>query len=119
MPQPQPLDVLQAGLRAASLRQSVAAGNLANLDTPNFKARAVEFQSQFAQAVAVGDRAGATSLEPRIEERQGAQAAANGNTVDLETELYELRTAGADHRAIARLVDLSIQRLKLAIGGGA
>lgn len=111
-----PFDVLVSGLRHESARQQVAAGNLANLDTPGFKAREVEFQNAFATALEHGDTEGAAALQPTVVEREGGAADATGNTVDLETEMHELRDASVRHRALTRMIELQLQRLKLAIG---
>ncbi len=112
----QPIDVLAAGLRHAALRQRVAAGNLANLHTPGFKAKQVEFQQAFARALKSGNREQATSIEPRLVD-QARPANANGNNVDLENEIMELQDAGVQHRALARLINLSLTVMRLAAGG--
>ena len=87
------------GLRAQ--RQQVLAGNIANADTPNFKARDFDFAATLKDAVAgrsSGDLALATtdsahiasgsssSLPVRLMYRTPAQASVDGNTVEMDVE---------------------------------
>ncbi|MGB4476084.1 MAG: flagellar basal body protein, partial [Bacillota bacterium] len=44
------LDVLSKALQAASLRQEAIAQNLANVDTPGYKALGVSFEEQLSRA---------------------------------------------------------------------
>ena len=73
---------LNAALSGLAARQRVTANNIANIDTPNFKAGQVSFEDSLRSAVAAGDPSSAavsTVAEP------GA-VSANGNDVNLDTE---------------------------------
>lgn len=86
------------GLRAQ--RQQVLAGNIANADTPHFKARDFDFASTLKEAMAgnkVGDLQlattaaghipGAASGGPaRLMYRTETQSSVDGNTVDMDIE---------------------------------
>ena len=41
----------QTALRVRNQRQEILASNIANADTPNYKARDLDFESAFAQAL--------------------------------------------------------------------
>ena len=47
--------VLATALDGLSARQNVIADNIANVDTPGFRARAVEFESNLAAAIQRGE----------------------------------------------------------------
>ena len=70
-----------SALDALSMRQRVIANNIANIQTPGFQARRVQFEDALARAVDGGNGAVtariATSLEP---------TRLNGNNVNLDTE---------------------------------
>lgn len=73
---------MQSALDGLSLRQRTIAHNIANVNTPNYHARRVQFESTLAASVASGSKTmtaatTATSLEPTNLE---------GNNVNLETE---------------------------------
>jgi flagellar basal-body rod protein FlgB len=112
----QPVDILAARLRHAALRQRTAAGNLANQSTPGFKAKRVQFEEAFKRALDRGDRKAALKVEAGLVDHDGPSDA-TGNTVDLDTELLELQDAGLEHKALARLINLSLKQMRLATGG--
>ncbi len=74
---------LQSAIRGLGVQQQVTANNIANLETPGFTARNVDFESSLAAAVAAGDpTAAAVTTSPTTD-----AAGANGNNVSLEGEL--------------------------------
>ena len=93
------------GLRAH--RQQVLAGNIANADTPNYKARDFDFQAALKDALAGRDNGDLplSKTSPRhLDGREGSgparlmyripmQGAVDGNTVEMDTE----RTAFAEN----------------------
>ena len=72
---------LESALDGLALRQRAIANNIANVNTPGYQARRVEFESALAKSVAEGNgQATATtsySLEP---------TRLDGNNVNLDTE---------------------------------
>ena len=81
---------LSTALSALAARQRVSANNIANLETPNFRAGQVSFEDSLRQAVAAGApaQAGITLTAST------APAGINGNNVSLDTEtLIDEKTA--------------------------
>ncbi|MDR1276850.1 MAG: flagellar basal body rod protein FlgB [Candidatus Accumulibacter sp.] len=89
------------GLRA--YRQQVLAGNVANADTPHYKARDFDFTEALKEAMS-GRSSGAISLmttnarhldaggaplSPRLDFRTPSQDSVDGNTVDMDIERGE------------------------------
>ncbi|MEI7611329.1 MAG: flagellar basal body rod protein FlgB [Betaproteobacteria bacterium] len=86
------------GLRA--YRQQILAGNIANADTPHYKARDFDFSSALKEAVAGRNSGGvqmattakghlagnADSGPARLMYRTPSQASVDGNTVDMDIE---------------------------------
>lgn len=98
---------LQNALNLRAYRQEVLASNIANADTPRFKARDIDFKSTFAGAMgAVGGDLALANTAPGHLQADGAsrfgaallyrteqQSAVDGNTVNLDAE----RAAFADN----------------------
>lgn len=94
------LDFQQLALGLRAHRQQVLAGNIANADTPNYKARDFEFSTALKDAVAgrsggslalsttaPGHLNGTLGSDPaRLMYRVPAQPSADGNTVDMDVE---------------------------------
>src|SRR4051812_41385073 len=73
---------VEQALSGVSLRQRVAANNIANANTPNFRASKVDFEADLADAIQAGDP---TASAPSVVDAQ-TPADGTGNTVQLEQE---------------------------------
>jgi flagellar basal-body rod protein FlgB len=73
---------LASALQGLTMRQQVTANNIANIETPNYHAQHVDFESSLAAAVANGDP---TSFSPSITATDDGENA-NGNNVRLDDE---------------------------------
>jgi flagellar basal-body rod protein FlgB len=107
-------------LDATALRHEAIAGNLANLETPNYKRvdLASSFQTELQRAVASGDTSLIASSKPVLQTDTNAQAVrADGNTVQLETELAELQKNTLEYTVGTQFVTGAMTKLRLAITG--
>ena len=104
------LDIQRKALGALTYRQELLASNIANADTPNYKARDVDFKGMFAKALAgrggdlslartsarhLGGGAGAgnDAFSAAVKFRTEFQPNVDGNTVNMDVE----RAAFADN----------------------
>ena len=103
------LDVIRtsaAMARHAGRRQALAAVNVANADTPGFRARALPsftqtFEAQGLRATRPGHLGSAGSDGARAFDKPG-ESSPNGNTVSLESEMFASAEATREQgRAIA------------------
>ncbi len=122
---------LALGLRAE--RQQVLANNIANADTPNFKARDFDFASELskaAQGAATGASASglqtthARHLSARLDGlasdrellyRIPAQPSMDGNSVDMDMERSQFTDNALRYQASLTLLNSRIQGLKSAL----
>ena len=72
-------------LRLRSERQALLAANIANADTPNYKAVDFDFAKALEAANAASAK-GAVAAKPGTLYRQPAQASLDGNSVEMDTE---------------------------------
>jgi flagellar basal-body rod protein FlgB len=73
---------LATALSGLAARQRVSANNIANIETPNFKAGQVSFEDSLRAAVEAGDPSQASFSQTS----QDGPVTANGNNVSLDTE---------------------------------
>lgn len=113
-------------------RQKVLANNIANADTPGFKARDIDFSKTLQKAVKGGldggaglkmkttsDRhfqgslsgASAASLKYRVPD----QVSMDGNTVDMDRERSQFADNNIRHEASLKMLSSSISRIKSAM----
>ena len=84
------LNVLARLMDVAVLRQQVHAGNLANQNTPGYKARAVAFEDTFNQALDEQGLDRAMSIETAIIHPNETPSDPDGNNVSSEREVAAL-----------------------------
>ncbi|MCL2663820.1 MAG: flagellar basal body rod protein FlgB [Oscillospiraceae bacterium] len=128
-----PMDVIQKGLSASWTRNAVIRNNIANVETPGFKASYVDFESQFKRAVEgsgfVGTRTHSehrrigpgTSLEdfrPMIRQSRHLSMRADGNNVDIESENVRMVQNTIFYNTLMEKLNGEIRRLRMAISEG-
>ncbi|MBZ5737807.1 flagellar basal body rod protein FlgB [Nocardioides mangrovi] len=74
--------VLNAALDGVALRQRVTADNIANVDTPGYRASSVDFETSLRAAIASGDPGDVSVTTQATDTPVGA----NDNNVDLREE---------------------------------
>jgi flagellar basal-body rod protein FlgB len=128
----QQMDVLRSAANLRAYRQELLASNIANADTPNYKARDIDFQQ--ALAVARSGRAGAgmlTVTSPQhlqsaagggpyasaLRYRSEYQAAVDGNTVNLDIERAAFAENAVQFEASLTFIRQQLTQLQTAIQG--
>ena len=114
---PQIVDYLHAGLKAAALRQSVIANNIANFNTPQYRRAEVEFERRLAEAIATGRPVRVDEVPLEIVRPMNRPTDARGNDVDLETEVGEMVKNNALYKTYLRLLGRTYRQMELAIRG--
>jgi flagellar basal-body rod protein FlgB len=105
---------LGGALDGLAMRQRVAADNIANMDTPNFTAATVDFESSLRAALADGDVTGA-ELNPATAPSAAAPGV-NGNNVDLATETMTATQSTFQYQLLTRAVGDRYSLITTAIG---
>ena len=77
------VDALQAAMRGLSARQKAISDDIANVDTPFYRARSVSFEADLKRALEGGDDPLAIRPTTSV---STAPAGLNGNNVDLTAE---------------------------------
>jgi flagellar basal-body rod protein FlgB len=106
---------LQAALRGLAARQRAHADNVANVETPGFKARTVDFEASLRTAMQAGNPELASVSTGRSE----APAGINGNNVDIDNEVIGLSDTGLRYQLVSEAVNAKFRLLRTAIGKGA
>jgi len=127
-----PMDVIQMGLSASWTRNAVIRNNIANIETPGFKASYMDFESQFKRALDeggfVGTRThpghrhiGSTGLDnfrPTLRQSRALSMRADGNNVDIESENVRLAQNSIFYNTLMEKLNSEIRRLRMAISEG-
>jgi flagellar basal-body rod protein FlgB len=97
---------LKVALDGLAQRQRISADNIANIQTPGFRARAVEFESALADAVAGSPGASVADLSGVVGTTYTTDAAReDGNNVSLEKETLLGTKTNLEYTMALRVVD--------------
>lgn len=122
----------QTALNLRAARQELLASNIANADTPNFKARDIDFASALKNAIdgtstklPVGQTApkhlqgntGNSILGTPVMYRKPVQPSADGNTVDMDVERAQFTDNALRYEAGVRFVSEQMKGILAAIQG--
>jgi len=92
-----------------SVRQKLVASNIANADTPGYKTRDIDFQTEFQNAA---------GLAPQVAEVSGLAVKNDGNSVSLDREARLLAENAMRFQVASSLLRSEIQSVHSAIQGG-
>ncbi|MEX0834747.1 MAG: flagellar basal body rod protein FlgB [Nitriliruptor sp.] len=105
---------LEYALDGVKTRMDVHADNITNVNTPGFRSSRVDFESNLRQAMVSGRFDTAPAAEVR---NAMGLPDAQGNTVNLETEMTELMKANLMQRTLVNAYNFKIGVLRSAITG--
>ena len=127
----------EAALSLRSQRQQVLASNIANADTPNYKARDIDFASALQGVMArsaapagtlaatapahIGGAAQNADVLPdgtQLQYRGVVQGAVDGNTVDMDVERNQFADNAIRYEAGITMINHQIRNMMAAIQGG-
>jgi flagellar basal-body rod protein FlgB len=115
------MQLLQGYLKVASDRQQVVASNLANLDTPGYHVRDINFQAAMQQALTDTTSPATTtgaSSEPYTVEVEGLPERPDGNNVNMDRESMLLSQTQLQYQMGVQLIKEEFHRLLTAIKEG-
>ena len=120
---------LERALQGSSLRQQALANNLANANTPGFKRSDVHFQDSLARALAMlsprrgtapvaaaSDALDELTFAPEADTTSAMRA--DGNNVDVDTEMATLQENSLEYQALTSVARARISMLRTVIAGG-
>jgi len=122
----------QAALNLRAARQELLASNVANADTPNYKARDIDFASALRNAMAgtaeelpvvqtapahLAGSAGESIMGSPVMYRKPLQPSADGNTVDMDVERTQFADNALRYEANVMFVSAKLKGILSAIQG--
>jgi flagellar basal-body rod protein FlgB len=107
------MTALHTALRGLSTRQRVIADNVANIQTPGFRAGRVEFESALSAALQGGDT---PTIDPALS-RSNAATRLDGNNVNLDDETVAGLETAMRYELATRAMSEKFALLRTAIKG--
>jgi flagellar basal-body rod protein FlgB len=107
-------EFLAAALRGLEAQRQAAEHNIANVETPGFKARRVSFERSLGEAIEAGDP-GRSSISTSLSTAPGR---IDGSNVDLDNEMRALEINALHQQLLNTAINARYTRLRTAIGRG-
>ncbi|EPZ52034.1 MULTISPECIES: flagellar basal body rod protein FlgB [Bacteriovoracales] len=124
------LKALAASLNLRQIRHEVLTSNIANADTPGYKAKRVDFEEALARALDVDGNlemltseekhfdvgnGGFENLQPEIYDDPNGIVSEDGNTVDRDAEMAKMAENKILYDASVKLLNKKLGMLKYTI----
>lgn len=124
------LKALTTALNFREMRQELISSNVANANTPGYKAKKLDFEEALARALDVDGQmkmnasderhfnvgsGGFNNLEPEIYDDPNGVVSENGNTVDVEAEMARMAENKLMYDALVQLINKKMGIMKYAI----
>ncbi len=106
------MSALHTALSGLSLRQRTIADNVANIQTPNFLAGKVDFESSLKNAISNGDT---PSISGGTVARSLQPTNTNGNNVNLDEETITATETGLRYQLALNALDGKYSLLRTAL----
>ncbi len=124
------LKALAASLKMREMRQQLITSNISNADTPNFKAKRLDFEEALQRALDVDGNlemlasderhfdvgnGGFDNLKPEVYEDPNGVVSDDGNTVDRDAEMARMVDNKVLYDASVKLLNKKLGLLKYTI----
>ncbi len=108
------LERMERFLDMAALRQSLVSSNIANVDTPGYRTRDIDFEKEMQRAIATPDR----TPDPVIQEVSGLLERPDHNNVSIDRETMLLAQTQLQFQTGVALLKQEFKRIVTAITEG-
>jgi flagellar basal-body rod protein FlgB len=121
------IDALRRQMAIAAAKQVVAAGNLANVNTPGYRARAVDFTAALERELgggisltgtSAGHLPGTITEAVSTEEVEGLPLRRDGNNVQIDRELMTMSTAAGEFARAQTALAARVRLVRYALNEG-
>lgn len=109
------VQIMEKMMDVCELRHRVLAGNLANVDTPNYVRKDVQFKDALAQAIRGGTPDAIGEFSPEVVTDRGKPVDANGNNVAAQDELARISENTMLYGLAAKVLNTKFATLRKAI----
>jgi len=113
------INLVSRALDLTSLRQRLVSENMANIDTPGYQTRDIDFASELKRAVAQDNsEEEASALPVAVRTLPGLEQRPDGNNVSIDRESLLMAQNQLQFQTSVAVLRTEFNRLQLAINGG-
>jgi flagellar basal-body rod protein FlgB len=105
---------LEAAMRGATLRQTLLTDNLANVNTPGYQRKDVDFHAELASAMETGSSMESVAFSPSTDASRTVRA--DGSGIDADQESAELAKNALEYQALVSVAGSRTSIIQTAMG---
>jgi flagellar basal-body rod protein FlgB len=109
------IELINAGIKAQTLRQKAVANNIANLETPGYRRIGVKFEELLAKCLRSNEDFDLSDIEAELYRPKNTPVKSNGNDVNLEAEIGQMIKDTLRYKAYIRLLGKKYSQIDQAI----
>lgn len=109
------INLLQAGIKGESARQSAIANNIANMNTHGYRRFEVNFEEALAKAIGDNDEIDPEKIEFELLQPKTGPINEQGNDVNLHAEVGEMVKNTSRHKAFVRILKKTYEQYDIAM----
>jgi flagellar basal-body rod protein FlgB len=115
--------MIETYLKLAATRIKTISANMANVDTPGYRTRDINFESELNRAMSepaieMADGTGTAQMLPVIRQVQGLMERPDGNNVSLDREALEMAETQLRYQLGIQLLKRHFHQILNAVNGG-
>jgi flagellar basal-body rod protein FlgB len=120
---PSLLATLESYLKLTTTREQAVSANMANIDTPGYRTRDINFENELRRATStvpmeLADGSGSVHFVPVVSEVSGLLERPDGNNVNLDREGLLLAQTQLQYQLGVQLIKSQFHEILSAINGG-
>jgi flagellar basal-body rod protein FlgB len=115
--------MIETYLKLAATRIKTISANMANVDTPGYRTRDINFESELNRAMSepaieMADGTGTAQMLPVIRQVQGLMERPDGNNVSLDREALQMAETQLRYQLGIQLLKRHFHQILNAVNGG-
>lgn len=118
MPAISSIDILQGYLKVLNDRQTMIASNMANIDTPGYHTKDLNFQAAMRRVMDESGSESSAAFEPASVETEGLPERPDGNNVNVDRESLLMAQTQLQFQLGVQLVKSQLHMVMSAIKDG-
>ena len=107
------IDLVEKALNLRAQYHKVLAGNIANVETPNYKEKDIDFQREMERNVG-----SLTSMDIKESSDGDVIGSIDGNTVNMENQIVKLTENSMFFTSLVQVISKKFSMMKYAISEG-
>jgi flagellar basal-body rod protein FlgB len=107
------VNLIEKALNVRSQYHRILSGNIANVETPNYKEKDIDFQTEIQKQMA-----GTSTIEVKEKTEDDGMNSIDGNTVNIEKQMVKMTENSMVYNSLVQLITKKFSMMRYMINEG-